>query len=259
MKIAMIGSGNLATHLSLALHGAGMSPCQVYSPTLSHASLLASKLGCPFTDDIGEVMTDADAYIISIKDDAIHETARQLAKGRGGAVFIHTAGSVSIDVFNGVAEHAAVLYPMQSFTKGRTLCFKDIPCFIEATDDVSMHTVSQLAHAVCDKVVSIDSDKRKQLHLAAVFSCNLTNHCYHIAEKILQSEGLDFRILEPLIMETARKACSMSPHDAQTGPMVRNDVGVMQRQLDLITDPLAKEIYQLMAKSIYLDAQNEEK
>lgn len=255
MKTVIIGSGNLATHLSIALQGAGMPPCQVYSPTPRHAATLAARLGCLYTDNLDEVITDADTYIISTKDDAIRPIASRLAEGRAEATLIHTAGSVAIDVLSDVTPHAAVLYPMQTFSKGRELCFNDIPCFIEATDEVSQSIVSQLAHAVSDKVISCDSAKRRQLHLAAVFSCNLTNHCYRLAEKILQQEGLDFTLFQPLIMETARKACTMSPRDAQTGPMVRHDVEVMQRQLDLITDPLTKEIYQLMAQSIYLDSQ----
>ncbi len=268
MKTVIIGSGNLATHLSLALKSAGIQPVQVFSKTLIHAERLASQLGCSFTDSIAEVVPDADAYIFAVKDDAIEELARQLSKisseaslqGRsGGAVFIHTAGSVSLDVFKGLARHSAVLYPMQSFTKGRELCFSEIPCFVEATDDVALSVVMHLASSICDKVIPIDSERRRRLHLAAVFSSNLTNHCYRLAERILEKEHLDFSLFQPLIMETARKACVMSPRDAQTGPMVRNDVGVMQRQLELIDEPLAKEIYQLMAKSIYLDAQNKGK
>lgn len=254
MKTVIIGSGNLATHLSSALKSANMPPVQVFSKTTSHAELLASRLGCPFTDKIEEVIDDADVYIFSVKDDAIQELAQQLSKGREEAIFIHTAGSVSIDVFSGLVNHSAVLYPMQSFTKSRELNFREIPCFIEATDEQSLSIVSSLANAISDRVVSINSERRRYLHLAAVFSCNLANHCYRIAERILEKENIDFSLFHPLILETAKKACSISPKDAQTGPMVRNDVKVMQRQLELIDDPIAKEVYQLMAKSIYKDS-----
>ena len=280
MKIVIIGSGNLATNLSLALRDAGMPPCQVFSKTLSHAQELANKIGCPFTNQIEQVIPDADAYLISVKDDAIHSVAEQLHSLRSYetlryenetalrtyenpslstlnfqlSTVIHTAGSVSIDVFSGLANHSAVLYPMQSFTKGRGLNFKDIPCFVEATDELSLKVVTTLANAISDKVVSINSEQRRRLHLAAVFASNLTNHCYRIAERIINKENLDFNLFHPLILETAKKACSMSPKQAQTGPMVRNDVTVMSKQLELIDDPLLKDIYQLMAQSIHNDA-----
>ena len=253
MKIVFIGSGNLATHLSMALKSAGHTPLQVYSNTLSHARQLAKCLHCYATDDIKHVSNEADAYIISIKDDAIAGVIDQLAEGRAEAVFIHTAGSVSIDIIARRVSHAAVLYPMQSFTKGRNLDFATIPCFIEATDSKAQNCVTELAESISHEIHPLSSEARKKMHLAAVFASNLANHCYRIAENIVTKEGLDFKLFTPLILETAQKAILMSPRQAQTGPMVRNDVQVMQMQLSLLDDPHAKQIYKDMAESIYVD------
>ena len=253
MKIIFIGSGNLASHLSVALKESGHAMLQVYSRTLSHAQQLADALCCDATDSLELVRTDADAYIISIKDDAISHVAEILGKGREEAVFMHTAGSVSIQVLAKSVKHAAVLYPMQSFTKGRTLDFKKIPVFMEATDDISRICVKTLSESVSENVCWLDSDVRKKMHLAAVFACNMTNHCYRLAEKMVQAEGIDFKLFAPLIMETAHKAIVMSPRVAQTGPMVRNDVGVMQMQLEMIDNPLAKKIYKTIAESVRAD------
>ena len=253
MKIVFIGSGNLATHLSMALKSAGHTPLQVYSNTLSHARQLAKCLHCDATDDIKHVSNEADAYIISIKDDAIAGVIDQLAEGRAEAVFIHTAGSVSIDIIARRVSHAAVLYPMQSFTKGRDLDFATIPCFIEASDSKAQNCVTELAESISHEIHPLSSEARKKMHLAAVFASNLANHCYRIAEKIVTKEGLDFKLFTPLILETAQKAILMSPRKAQTGPMVRNDVQVMQMQLSLLDDPHAKQIYKDMAESIYAD------
>ena len=92
------------------------------------------------------------------------------------------------------------------------------------------------------------------MHLAAVFACNLTNHCYRLAERMLEAEQINFNLFLPLIDETAKKVAEMSPKDAQTGPMVRYDVEVMNRQLALIPDDLTRQIYRLMAESIHLDS-----
>ncbi|MBR4192077.1 MAG: NAD(P)-binding domain-containing protein, partial [Prevotella sp.] len=70
MRIVIIGSGNLATQLSLALHDAGKDIVQVFSRTADHAKCLADKLGCTYTSDINAISPDADIYIISVKDDA---------------------------------------------------------------------------------------------------------------------------------------------------------------------------------------------
>ena len=44
MKIVFIGSGNLATHLSLALRAVGEEIIQVFSRTEEHAKELAERL-----------------------------------------------------------------------------------------------------------------------------------------------------------------------------------------------------------------------
>ena len=89
---------------------------------------------------------------------------------------------------------------------------------------------------------------------AAVLACNLTNHCYRLAERVLEAEQIDFRLFLPLISETARKVRTLSPKDAQTGPMVRYDQNVMQMQMAMLPDDRTREIYRLMAESIHDDA-----
>lgn len=253
MKAVIIGAGNLATHLSLALHGAGVEIVQVYSRTAEHAKTLASRLGCEPVSTFQEIRPEADAYIISVKDDAIAEVAKQIADVVGDAVVVHTAGSVAMDALKDASAHYGVLYPMQTFSKSREVDFRNVPCFIEASDAEAMRIVRHLAQMVCDTVEVADSHKRERLHLAAVFANNFTNHCYRMAEQILDEDGLDFRLFLPLIAETANKVQTMRPKDAQTGPMVRYDVNIMNKQMHMLKDKRMKEIYRLMAAHIHSD------
>lgn len=260
MRIVFIGSGNVATHLSLALQRSGYNIVQIYSRTIGNARCLAEKINaesegaCSATDNINDICTTADAYIFSVKDDALKETAsaigRLTAAANASPVFIHTAGSVPLTVFEGIVAHAGVLYPMQTFSKAREVDFSRVPCFVEATDDATLAMVRELACSVSESVAEVCSEKRKMLHLAAVFACNFANHCYTLAEDIVQEAGVDFSLFLPLIEETARKVSEMSPRDAQTGPMVRGDETVMNAQKKLITNPNALEVYEAMARSI---------
>ena len=254
MKIAFIGSGNLATHLSLALKAAGEEIIQVYSRTDAHAKELADKLGCIHTTNLDKIYLNADVYILSVKDDAISQIADSICHKCPHALFVHTAGSVLMDIFKGKANHYGVFYPMQTFSKARKVYFRPIPCFIEASSNEDLAIIRSLAESISDHVVDCDSEKRKKLHLAAVFACNLTNHCYRLAERVLQEEEIDWKLYLPLIDETAKKVSEMSPKDAQTGPMVRYDINVMNRQLALIPDERTRQIYRLMAESIHEDS-----
>lgn len=249
MKITIIGSGNLATHLSLALHAAGVEIAQVYSRSIEHAEQLACRLNCEATDALDDVNTTSDVYIISIKDDAIKHVAAQLRERRKDALIVHTAGSIPMSDL-GAEGAIGVLYPMQTFSKAHDVDFKEIPCFVEASDDAAMSKIKMLAELISNKVIELSSEKRKHLHLAAVFACNMVNHCYYLSSKILENEGIDFDVMLPLIKETARKVETMSPYDAQTGPMVRNDVEVMNKQLALISDETISNVYRAIAESV---------
>ena len=251
MKIVLIGAGNLATNLGKSLLHKGHDILQVYSRTMESATALADIVGGSPTNDISKVNTEADVYIVSIKDSAISETVPVLCKGKEEKVFLHTAGSVAASVFEGMAAHYGVIYPMQTFSKSRLLDFSGIPCFIEGNDDTALDAASTLAGGISDKVYLVGSDVRRYLHLAAVFACNMVNHCYDISSEILRKHGLPFDVMLPLIDETARKVHQIPPRQAQTGPAVRYDQNVIRAQAELLKDnPMFKQIYEIMSMSI---------
>ena len=269
--IVFLGSGNLATHLSLALKAAGEDIIQIFSRTQEHAQALADKLHCASCTSISDIRTDADIYIFSVKDDALPSLISQLSEHLANhpspnihhPLFLHTAGSVPMSVFpdntpSPITHHPSpnfgVLYPMQTFSKDRAVDFREIPCFIEASNDDTLEVIRQLSSRISDHVQEASSDKRKKLHLAAVFACNMVNHCYRLAEKVLEEEGIDFSLYQPLIQETANKVRELSPRKAQTGPMVRYDRTIMDAQIALISDERTRQIYRLMADSIHEDS-----
>jgi len=247
MKIVSIGAGNLSTHLSIALHKAGLEIAQVYSRTETSAKQLADVLHVPYTTDIGRVANDAALYIISVSDDAIERVTERFAT-MGGLV-VHTAGSVPMDIFAGKFKNYGVLYPLQTFSKSRPVDFSEIPVLIEANTCENLKALRRVAETVSRKVYERSSDERMKLHLAAVFACNFVNHLFHISAQIAQ----DFGVLSPLIVETVHKALvSGNPEMAQTGPAVRNDRRVMQRHIELLAShPQWQQIYKMMSENIF--------
>ena len=252
MKIIMIGAGNLATNLAAALLGAGHDILQVYSRTMQSAQALAIIAGAAAVADIGEVRSDADLYILSVKDDALPLLIPQLCRGKEDKLFLHTAGSVSMDVFQGMAHHYGVFYPMQTFSKQKRVDFDDIPCFVEGSGEEETQAIEALAGELSRRVYQLSSADRKYLHLSAVFACNFVNHCYAVSEQILAKHGIPFDVMLPLIDETAAKVHHLNPVTAQTGPAVRFDETVIRNQSQLLRDnPLLKDIYERMSMSIH--------
>lgn len=252
MKIVMIGAGNLATNLAVALLDAGHDILQVYSRTMRSAQTLATQAGGAPVTDISQVRGDADVYILSVKDDALPLLIPQLCRGKEDRLFVHTAGSVPMDVFRGMARHYGVLYPMQTFSRQKLVSFSGIPCFVEGSGEEETRVLEALAGQISERVYRLSSEDRKYLHLSAVFACNFVNHCYAVSSDILAQHHIPFDVMLPLIDETARKVHQLSPVEAQTGPAVRFDEGVIRNQSQLLRDnPLLKDIYERMSMSIH--------
>lgn len=255
MKTIFLGAGNLATRLSVEMQRKGMTIGQVYSHTPENARRLADRLGCPWTTDPEAVETDADLYLFSLKDTALADVIARVRPN--GGLWVHTAGSMPMDVFSGYAAHYGVLYPMQTFSKTREVDFRVIPFFLEAHTAEDAGKLQQVAERLSGNVRFLSSDKRKVLHLAAVFACNFTNHLYALAARLLAQQELPADLLLPLIDETAAKVHTMPPRVAQTGPAVRYDENVINKHLAMLDDPDMRSIYRLISQSIHKEAQHE--
>ena len=255
MKIVFIGAGNLATRLSLAMQRVGMQIGQVYSHTEASARQLATRLGCPWTNDLSALQEDGDLYVFSLKDTVLSDVISKVKPNNG--MWVHTAGSMPMSVFEGYAQRFGVLYPLQTFSKGRNVNFDVIPIFLEANTDKNADYLKNIASALSENVRFMSSEKRRSLHLAAVFACNFTNHIYTLSYKLLENESISADVLLPLIDETVSKIHSMPPAAAQTGPAIRYDENVINKHLAMLDDPDMQAIYRLLSQNIHKEAQNE--
>ena len=240
MKIVLIGRGRLATNLEHALLSAGHEVASINSHTLEALPL------------------EADVYIVAVKDAALADVIRAATKGRESQLFVHTAGSMPMDIFKGLTVHYGVFYPMQTFSKERLVDFNDISVFLETNDAVSMERLKMLSTTLTTHIYELDSEGRKHLHLAAVFACNFVNHCYALSAEVLAAKGLPFSVMLPLVDETAQKVHELSPREAQTGPAVRGDQNVMQMQANMLAgNPAVKHIYEALSNDIQRLADND--
>ncbi len=248
-SIVIIGAGNVAWHLGTALKAKKLKILQVLGRTNETARELAGLLKAEYTLNFERININADLYIIAASDDAIGEIIKKLSLDK--QLVVHTAGSIPMSVFKERFTNYGVLYPLQTFTKNRKICIDEVPVCIEANEQENLDKLVQLAKIITRRVFIMDSEKRAKLHLAAVFACNFTNHMYAVAERILEKETIDFSILHPLIIETALKAAVMKPSEAQTGPAVRKNRLLMDKQMKMLEkDPALRAIYQILSENI---------
>lgn len=161
-----------------------------------------------------EIVEDADLYVF-IFERCVAPRCYARVKPINGCGC--TRRSMPISVFEGFTARYGVVYPLQTFSKSREVDFKKIPFFLEANSSEDEKVLGEVARALSCDVRFLSSEKRKNLHLAAVFACNFTNHMYALAEKILEEQQIPGEVLLPLIDETAAKVHVMSPAPGQTG------------------------------------------
>lgn len=248
--IALIGSGNVASWIALRLqHSAKFPIGQVYSRNIEHARAIADRVGAEAIDDLSKLSDSADVYLFSLKDDAYATVLSQIPFKM--PVALHTAGSVSQSIFETYAHQYGVLYPLQTFSKQNLKMDVKVPLCMETDHlDDALNMTEALAAELSDMCCKMNERQRSVVHLAAVFACNFSNAMFTIADDLLKADDMDINIMLPLIQQTVNKLQTMSPREAQTGPAVRKDAIVMEKQLHALTDPRWKEIYALLSAYI---------
>ena len=245
IKMVLIGTGNVASHLYKAFETSkDVSIIQVFGRNKKALKSFSENTEtCHSLSKIKE----ADVYIIAISDDAITSFTEKLPfKNR---LVVHTSGTVAMDVLSD-KNRKGVFYPLQTFTKKRTVDFSNIPICIESENTSNLKLLNKIGASISEKVVKINSEERKKVHVSAVIVNNFVNHLYFIGSDLLEKNNLSFDLLKPLIFETALKMDSHKPKEVQTGPAKRNDSKTIENHLNQLKDSPYKDLYIQLTKSI---------
>jgi len=245
----MLGAGNVSTHISRHFHSAGQRISCIYSRTEESAQRLSGELGVPGTSDIERVPREADFFILGIPDRAVAEVAEQFREFKG--TWLHTAGALSIELFQGIFKQYGVLYPLQSLSRDRKIKKGHIPFLVEASSPGVLKKIIDLASSISERVEEVDSSVRLKVHLAAVFANNFSNHMVHVAQQLLEEANLDSGLLDQLMEETFHKLREMDSFSAQTGPAMRGDRDTINKHIELLKDhPELQKLYTFISRDI---------
>ena len=246
-NITFIGSGNVATILSMELQKNGYNILEIWSKKQKSAKILADKLSCSYSVDLKN-LKNPDLFIVAVKDENIKDTIKLIQNKE--IPIVHTSGSVGLDVFSN-KNNFGVFYPLQTFSKEVSLNFNNLPICIEANNELIQKNLIKIGNSISSNIHLINSKQREKIHIAAVISCNFTNHMLTISESLMKENELKFDLLKPLIRETLEKALANSPNKVQTGPAIRKDLEIVQKHINLLSyDDKLKKIYSLISRHI---------
>lgn len=258
MRIVIIGSGNIAHFFAPRLQKKGHTIAQIYSPNIVHARFLADTCNITnATDQLTAIITDADVYILAVKDDALPAVAAQLHFPN--KVVMHCAGAIATDVLHPISEHRAVIWTLYSIKKHNLPLSNKVPLVVEGNNNKAKQTALKLAKAISNVVIETDFTQRQMLHVNAVIVNNFTNHLFSIAQQLCTDNNLPFDILFPIIHQTLSQVQNISPSETQTGPAIRGDQQTIQKHIQLLSAyPVWQKVYADISQSIQLTAQQTE-
>ena len=245
-EVSVVGAGKVGTAFACALAKRGYTIGSVISSSVKGAEKLASRFGAVVSDRY-DIPATSGLVIIAVPDSRIVKVAGDITAADDTLV-LHTAGSFGLEVFPaGRNYRCGVLYPLQTFSEGRTVDLDQVPLLVEGDSPGTEKDILGLAKTLSEKTSVIDTGKRRSIHLAAVYACNFVNYMLGVAEEISGRSEIEFSLFEPLVKETINKAFELGPSNSQTGPAVRNDTITIKKQTDLLSySPQLKELYEMV-------------
>ena len=248
-NISFAGAGKVAGSLCRELFHTGFRIDKIVSESESGGKFLAGACNAVWSDNL--IFPDSTSVIIvAVPDHRLKKVLRDI-RCSSGALVVHTAGSMGLDIFPENIIHKGIFYPLQTFSKNRIVNFTGLPFLLESSDEESSLILNTLVESVSGKAYSVDTDHRRMLHLAAVFVSNFINHMLTVGKDVVLKAGFPFEIMAPLINETISKALDAGPENSQTGPAVRNDQNTIEKHLELLSfSPELQKIYSDMTQAI---------
>jgi predicted short-subunit dehydrogenase-like oxidoreductase (DUF2520 family) len=255
INIVIIGTGNVAYHIADSFKvNQHIQLLQVFNHrNTKGAKRYAQNFNCNLVTSYNAINTNADLYIIAVKDDAIAEVVKNLATLKLKGIVVHTSGSIDMNVLKRASESIGVYYPLQTFFKEAIIDWKNTPLLIEANSKQTLTNLKKIASSISKKVKVVTSENRLQIHLAAVFACNFTNAMYVTAYEIIENNlsKKDSELLQPIMSQSFDKLKDNHPIKSQTGPVMRNDTKVIKKHLALIKgDRQLTKVYKTLSDLI---------
>jgi predicted short-subunit dehydrogenase-like oxidoreductase (DUF2520 family) len=248
-NISFAGAGRVAGALCRELYTAGHKIGFIVSESEKNGVQVADSCNALWSSDL--IFDDSNDIIIVAVPDIKLAGVLDKIRCRPETLVVHTAGSTGLEAFPEKIKQKGIFYPLQTFSKERKVVFKDLPFFLESSDNQSSVILENLTKSIGGKVYFADTEHRRLLHLAAVFTCNFSNHMLTTGKEVALKAGFPFEVLLPLIKETFSKAMDIGPENSQTGPAVRNDLNTIEKHLELLSfSPELHRLYSEITRSI---------
>jgi len=263
-SVCIIGSGRLGTALAISLTSSHYIILALVARRLSSAKRAAELLDGPLLSLSArqlERLPASDLVLITTPDDAIIDTAKQLAstqrKKTRGRTVLHTSGALSSQALSPLAQagfNVGSIHPLVSISDPRAGANALFGAFYCIEGDPQANRLARgLVRDLRGHSFKVNSSNKPLYHAAAVMSSGHLVALFDLATEMLIRSGLSRkqarRALLPLLESTTRNLSDSDPADALTGTFARGDLATTAKHLRALAAadlPDALEVYKLL-------------
>jgi|694.fasta_scaffold125905_2 predicted short-subunit dehydrogenase-like oxidoreductase (DUF2520 family) len=197
-------------------------------------------------DSIAE-MPPCDAWMIASADSAVQEAAQLLVAQQSlveGNLVFHVSGAQSSEVLEPLRARGArlgSLHPVRSIASPELVVtsFTGTACAIEG-DESARAELRTMVEAIGGKPFEVDSRAKMICHAGHVFASNYLVTVVDVARRLYEEAGIPVEVAEtmlpPIVRGTVENVCALGTTEALTGPVVRGDASLVERQLSALSE-----------------------
>ncbi|MFZ3367790.1 MAG: Rossmann-like and DUF2520 domain-containing protein [Candidatus Sulfotelmatobacter sp.] len=271
-RVAIVGAGNLASALAVALHGAGYGIDQIISrdqaASFRRARRLAGQVGASAVA-AARAQIRADIVWFCVPDGAIAGAAEALkaAADWSGKVAVHSSGALTSDELADLQRRGAAVasvHPFMTFVRGSRPRLVGVPFAIEG-DAVAVRMARRIVKNLDGCAYSIRNEDKAAYHTWGTFASPLLTALLVTSEHVAAAAGVKRKAAKqrmlPILKQTLANYVAFDAAGAFSGPLIRGDVDTVKRHLRTLRGvPVAQDVYVSLARAAlaYLPGKNKE-
>jgi predicted short-subunit dehydrogenase-like oxidoreductase (DUF2520 family) len=257
--ITLIGAGNLAHALALALHSAGYRIEEIISRPSSQlrAGRLARQVGARAAAG-SNARLSSDILWFCVNDDAIRGCAEEYAARLdwNGKVALHSSGALASDELRSLKRRGAAVgsaHPMMTFVAGKAAGMKNVAFALEG-DAAAVRAARLIARDLGGHAFQIRRENKALYHAIGGFCSPLVIALLATGEKVARHAKVPAsevpRVMQPILQRTIENYMKQGAAASFSGPINRGDVATVRKHLAALKKvPQAREIYLAVARA----------
>jgi predicted short-subunit dehydrogenase-like oxidoreductase (DUF2520 family) len=246
-NVFVVGAGPVAAALAGALRKAGAPVLGLWARRPEAARKASAVSGvAAFSAAPPDLLLEADAVVLAVRDDAIAEVAQMLvATGLVGArhVLLHCSGALAAaDVLGPVRLRVAgvgTIHPLRSIVDPRpVIATMTGTVFGVEGDELGLGVARDLVRMLGGRPIELEGPKMALYHAACAMASNALVALAQAATDLMVVAGVErqegLTALLPLMQGTVDNLGRVGLPQALTGPIARGDFGTIERHVSAL-------------------------